>query len=220
MSIVGMEFLLLNRSIGASHTIIDYVIPRSLSGRVKNALHSHSPNANRKWQRLLRKLSRNTRVEKRTAIEHLITRPEVHLMKEAAIAMGTKERIIGSEYPAALTFYMAVLQLVKWRTQVFGSEDENEDTYEEPEIHELECDDDDWCHHRGYRQDCCNSHPQCPGDGCDGMCGLGCTCWPWACGDCCWHQGCQLQDNCCSDFSNFSWKCLGLWNFRCSSYSC
>jgi hypothetical protein len=27
-----------------------------------------------------------------------------------------------------------------------------------------------------------------------GMCGPGKTCWPWVCGDCCWHRGCYRHD--------------------------
>lgn len=214
MSIVGMEFLLINRSIGTSYVIIDYVIPSSLSRRVKNTMQSHSPNADRKWRRLLRKLGRNTKVEKRTAMERLIARPELRLMREAAVAMGTKEGILGTEYPAALTFYMAVLRLTKWQIQVFGGESEDEDTYahEEPEIQSQN----ERCSWWDSCEAVCND-----GVSCGGMCGPGCaTCWSWVCGDCCWHQGCQLHHDCCSDLSSFSWKCLALLNFSCSSYSC
>jgi hypothetical protein len=32
---------------------------------------------------------------------------------------------------------------------------------------------------------------------CLGMCGPGCTCWPWVCGDCCEHPGCLAHDKHC-----------------------
>jgi hypothetical protein len=35
------------------------------------------------------------------------------------------------------------------------------------------------------------------GDGCYGMCGPGCTCWPNVCGDCCYHPGCAIHDDWC-----------------------
>lgn len=34
-------------------------------------------------------------------------------------------------------------------------------------------------------------------DGCFGMCGKGCGCWSWTCGDCCWHKGCANHDTAC-----------------------
>ena len=33
---------------------------------------------------------------------------------------------------------------------------------------------------------------------CRGMCGKGCSCWSWFCGDCCWHRGCYEHDICCN----------------------
>lgn len=32
---------------------------------------------------------------------------------------------------------------------------------------------------------------------CFGMCGRGCSCWSWVCGDCCWHEGCDYHDQQC-----------------------
>jgi len=32
---------------------------------------------------------------------------------------------------------------------------------------------------------------------CYGMCGRGCSCWSWVCGDCCYHRGCALHDDQC-----------------------
>ena len=32
---------------------------------------------------------------------------------------------------------------------------------------------------------------------CYGMCGPGCTCWSWVCGDCCYHYGCARHDSWC-----------------------
>ena len=38
---------------------------------------------------------------------------------------------------------------------------------------------------------------------CGGLCGLGCSCWSWFCGDCCWHRGCYEHDLYCKK-SRFS----------------
>jgi hypothetical protein len=32
---------------------------------------------------------------------------------------------------------------------------------------------------------------------CFGMCGRGCGCWQWVCGDCCYHDGCAAHDSDC-----------------------
>jgi hypothetical protein len=34
-------------------------------------------------------------------------------------------------------------------------------------------------------------------NGCFGMCGMGCDCWPNVCGDCCFHTGCAIHDTFC-----------------------
>jgi len=34
-------------------------------------------------------------------------------------------------------------------------------------------------------------------DGCDGMCGPGCSCWYGLCDDCCYHASCHKHDNNC-----------------------
>ncbi len=43
---------------------------------------------------------------------------------------------------------------------------------------------------------------------CFGMCGPGCTCWKWVCGDCCTHVGCLTHDVTCRlcdcSITNFS----------------
>ena len=42
----------------------------------------------------------------------------------------------------------------------------------------------------------CEAYPN-SGDQCYGMCGYGCDCWSWVCGDCCYHYGCAVHDSWC-----------------------
>jgi hypothetical protein len=42
----------------------------------------------------------------------------------------------------------------------------------------------------------CQAYPN-QGDDCYGMCGSGCSCWSWVCGDCCYHYGCAVHDSWC-----------------------
>lgn len=82
------------------------------------------------------------------------------------------------------------------------------------------CWDDNWnihlcesCHH-GH--DCIAG--LCPYEtDCLGMCGLGCTCWSFVCGDCCYWPGCYQHDLYCEE-SFFSWSCLFIFTFDCDGY--
>lgn len=42
----------------------------------------------------------------------------------------------------------------------------------------------------------CQAYPNA-GNQCYGMCGNGCSCWSWVCGDCCYHNGCARHDDWC-----------------------
>ena len=54
---------------------------------------------------------------------------------------------------------------------------------------------------------------------CLGMCGKGCSCWTWVCGDCCFHRGCYLHDLCCRH-DWWSTECITPWfhSFSCSNF--
>ena len=54
---------------------------------------------------------------------------------------------------------------------------------------------------------------------CRGMCGKGCSCWSWVCGDCCSHEGCYEHDLCCKE-NPTSPHCLFpyLYGFTCSRF--
>ena len=56
---------------------------------------------------------------------------------------------------------------------------------------------------------------------CNGMCGPGCHCWWWICGDCCTHKGCLDHDNYCAKDGYISFSCIisvPLY-FTCESHS-
>lgn len=48
------------------------------------------------------------------------------------------------------------------------------------------------------------------GNSCYGMCGKGCTCWQFVCGDCGCHSGCATHDGYCS--------CIGVSHPKCWSF--
>src|SRR4051794_25136921 len=98
----------------------------------------------------------------------------------------------GRDYPAALAMHMfnkgvgerLNVQLPKIVDRVELSENDN-----------------------GY----CSSYPN-GGNACYGMCGNGCSCWSFVCGNCCYHGGCANHDNYCrgSGFWDGA-KCWTTW---------
>jgi hypothetical protein len=54
----------------------------------------------------------------------------------------------------------------------------------------------------------CTSYPNSWND-CYGMCGPGCGCWSWVCGDCCYHSGCARHDSWCRSHS--FWGGIACW---------
>eukprot|EP01087_Luapelamoeba_hula_P013527 TRINITY_DN3860_c0_g1_i1.p1 TRINITY_DN3860_c0_g1~~TRINITY_DN3860_c0_g1_i1.p1 ORF type:complete len:330 (+),score=32.39 TRINITY_DN3860_c0_g1_i1:103-1092(+) len=57
------------------------------------------------------------------------------------------------------------------------------------------------------------------GNTCYGMCGKGCSCWSWVCGDCGCHLGCMQHDCCCSCKGMMSGCCLNVAAVRCAGYN-
>ena len=189
-----------DRNNPTSNGFTDYAVPLSKSHLLKGA----DP-------RLLNDLitSLTTDRDKHTqalqnALRQLLLRPEILLIKPAAFALGD-EGITGQEYPSVLPFYLAALQLQSFLT-------ENESIW--------------WDHdqvlpdNRLKRASCLSECPPCPCDECLGMCGYGCNCWSFLCGDCCYHLGCYEHDLCCrSQFAQT--RCLFPIGFQCeSNYSC
>ena len=127
---------------------------------------------------------------------------EITLLKEAAEALGERG-INGKNTPAAMPFFMFTLRITQLYTK---------GPYSNTTATTLT--------DRHKRQSCFNSCPPCPDDECYGQCGLGCTCWSFLCGDCCFHLGCYDHDTCCRE-EYFQIRCLLPFGFNCDThYSC
>ena len=130
------------------------------------------------------------------AIQELMKVKEVGLLKEAAEAVGQKG-LTGKDTPAAMPFFAFALRV----TQLQTNSDIRNTT-------------------RVRRAPCFSKCPPCPGDDCLGMCGFGCTCWSFLCGDCCYHLGCYEHDLCCR-VQFIQTSCIFPFNFRCAQpYLC
>jgi hypothetical protein len=56
---------------------------------------------------------------------------------------------------------------------------------------------------------CTDLRPDPNGDECFGLCGPGCSCWEWVCGDCCCHAGCATHDSTCRNCKWYKpWNCV------------
>ena len=121
----------------------------------------------------------------------LLSLQESDLLEEAADAVG-KKGLNGRNTPAALPFFVLALRI----TQL--AKDSNYDNITITQRYKRSC--------RGP--------PTRLNDECIGLCGKGCRCWRWLCGDCCWHRGCYDHDLCCKK----SWlqhHCLLPIKFHC-----
>ena len=105
-SVLGHQFLFVNTS---SEGVKEYGVPSSVSAQARIAIESPDP---RRLQRLLPELNQNTSTEQEDALEQFLSHPDVQLIVDAAVAMGT-EGITGRRFPAALSFYLTALRLAR-----------------------------------------------------------------------------------------------------------
>ena len=73
---------------------------------------------------------------------------------------------------------------------------------------------------RGLKKRCIDLSSNPHDDQCLGMCGPGCNCWRWICGDCCLNDGCHDHDRCCRSAGILSLRCLlpFFYGFSCNGY--
>ena len=137
------------------------------------------------------------------SVNQLVSDINSRLMVDTAIEMG-KQGLTGKKYPILLPFYATCLKM-----------DEMIGAGSSAFSHQTMIS-------RQRRSDKCETFSTCPpceNDECLGLCGNGCNCWSWLCGDCCYHQGCYDHDLCCREGKFDVAACLFPFGFRCDSYS-
>ena len=136
------------------------------------------------------------------SIDKLIADPSTLYIKKAVNFLQYHMHISGKKFPSVLPLYLTahMLRLLQhvstYRSKLFSYSSELESN------------------------DCFDECPPCPDEECLSLCGYGCYCWKWVCGDCCYHLGCYGHDVCCRE--NFvQTKCLFPIGFKCESeYEC
>ena len=175
----------------------DYLIPRNLYGEANSVSDSRDIHA------FVTKLQKNSALTQasnsayRSAFRRLSGMAESRLILQASEALG-EAGITGSSHPHMLPLYMFATRLPHAARQQqrrdWGSSSE--------QVGVQQCS-------RPKKNDC------------RGMCGYGCYCWKFVCGNCCFHRGCYEHDLCCVGRKYFSTRCLFLhaYGFSCARYS-
>ena len=199
VNIAGNTFVQHSNEARESHTV-DYAVPDSWENAIKGARN--------KYMRSLKEMDMETHTQKtlENAIQNLLLQSEVDFIKPAAFALGA-QGITGKEFPGILPFYLAALQLEKIANEYFVRR--NESLSHQEQVNKTPQDD-----------NCLDECPPCPDAECLGLCGFGCSCWKFICGDCCYHLGCYEHDLCCRK-KFIQTRCLFPFGFSCESeYDC
>ena len=173
-----------------SGTVRDYAIPkyhRSFAGSRDHGKFAHLLGK-------LKKLDHSVHAKVlQKSMQRILTEPEIQLLHDAAVAMGQRG-ITGRGYPSALPLYMTAMRLNSNPSTTVATDNNfpQSDTYddEKPEHFFI-------TRMKRNTQTCLTKCPPCKNKQCLGLCGRGCTCWKWACGNCCYHKGCFYHDLCC-----------------------
>jgi hypothetical protein len=192
-----------------SGTVLDYAIPKyhgSFAGSRDHGKFAHLLGK-------LKKLDRSVHAKVlQKSMQRILTEPEIQLLHDAAVAMGQRG-ITGRGYPSALPLYMTAMRLSSNPSTIttvatdnnFPQSDTNDDD-EKPEHF--------FTRMKRSSQTCLAKCPPCKNKKCLGLCGRGCSCWRWACGNCCYHIGCYYHDLCCRS-RPYSLACWVPLDFDC-----
>ncbi len=175
----------------------DYIIPEAATNITTSVMMGETEMCDE----ILGQLDNTTVNETRQSVLYTLAMSnEAVLIIKAAQALGALG-VEGSQYPAAMKFYHFALRLAKARdsTEEVGSLPKNTKAANG---------------HKGKQRICNNVGAACQacpfGDDCSGLCGKGCSCWSFLCGDCCLHLYCLTHDDCCDIHGFFSWSCISV----------
>ena len=127
------------------------------------------------------------------SISTLLNDSHFQIILDTVHTIGEKEGLTGKGYPALLPMYIMAAKLEQLANNPSLQEETEQNQNNVKKVREKRCN---------------NLCPPCPGYNCLGMCGLGCWCWSFVCGDCCWHIGCFVHDLACGVFGYFSYACV------------
>lgn len=205
-SFEGSEFLFVNETQPTS-----YFVPPQYSKQLKNAMKRK----NRLRSSLLNLLDHeNVNETSSGKIDEFLMHPDVNLLIEAAKALGN-QGVYGRDNQPAMIFYSMALRFSK------TIQERNENTDDSGDDDQVSIP----TERRSKRwwSPCSNGHYclVCPiGRHCVGLCGDGCNCWWWVCGNCCYNFGCYAHDQICGIRNRHDtfecWATFPLGGFGCT----
>lgn len=107
-------------------------------------------------------------------LDDMLALPEMKQLPALSRALGVRG-LTGSDFPAVLALH----KIAQQAAMAFNVNVEKLDTLQSKGAY-------------------CDAYPN-SADSCYGMCGPGCSCWSWVCGDCCYHYGCAVHDSWCRE---------------------
>lgn len=137
------------------------------------------------------------------AISSLLSDPSYPLLVDMVHYIGERMGLTGNKYPSLLRLYLVAMNLER---AAAGGSKPLEPKTSLPRYYESYI-------LRGItipsNLECLRTCPRpCTSNSCLGMCGPGCTCWEFACGDCCYHYGCFKHDLACRNCGIRHVKCI------------
>ena len=134
--------------------------------------------------------------------------PEMEQHLQSVVSILSGRGVTGLGYPSVLPFYMTTFKL----NQFLGNLSEVAGGFDSGAPLRLR--------RNEFNMQCFSECPPCQDQECFGMCGYGCQCWEWLCGDCCFHLGCYEHDILCREQFVRS-CCLFPFSFSCDlPYRC
>ena len=193
----------------------DYIVPPNATGVMETMMRSDDPHMT---DDLFQELdSINVNITRQLTLQLLALSEEALLIIEAAKALAEMNNV-NSSYPPVRQFYLLGLQLEKMRGQLLdGASTARKRSTTTKQY--------GWCSAGGgycFRSRCPYSFGR---NRCHGMCGKGCSCWSFVCGDCCVHRYCESHDTCCARRGFWTWACFRVvydyfWHSCRDTFSC
>jgi hypothetical protein len=147
-----------------------------------------------------------------TKFAEVESRAELALLTQLSDALGA-QGLTGDKFPAALPLHTFAMRFASYsparRTTGAPNSGDTSSLGERAQLAPICTPGDVACCNRTPSDPGCKPEPPPPppsdtcagrepgSNGCFGMCGMGCDCWPNVCGDCCFHTGCAIHDTFC-----------------------
>ncbi len=181
----------------------EYVIPEAYTNEMESIMMGFDTMTNE----MLDKMDNKSVSEKsHDSIKSLAMSSHATLIVEAALALG-ETGLTGTDSQAAMKFYTIALKLLNAKDSVDPAQ--TVPSYSSGSERQR----------RSHLTRCSSNGAICPSERCPfkegsnnclGLCGRGCSCWSFVCGDCCINEYCLTHDRCCANAGFFTFTCFSV----------